>query len=198
MGPSLGVGTVVPLAAPVVPSTDGAPTMTPEDLNVITTRIASLASWPNVPLTINPEPAVLAALEADPAASPSVATLRSHLVGRQTLAAPYVGLDTGAWVASGLDPELDEQLATGAAAVNAALGTAPDGRTGLADPTLTPEALTRFNDLGLDRLVVPSDQLAPLTDTDQTTTLTELFDVTDSVGDAVQAIASDVALSAAS
>jgi hypothetical protein len=194
VGPSLAVGTVVPYDVPVTPDADGTPIVAPESRRALAATTSALAAWPTVALTVDPVPAVLAALEADPASSPTVASLGNHLAGRQVLAAPYVALDTGAWIASGLEPELDEQLSAGATTAGTILGIAPDGRTGLADPTLTPEALSRLHDLGLDRLVIPSDQLVPIPDAEQTTTLTELFDVTDSEGDAIQAVAADVAL----
>jgi hypothetical protein len=195
-GPSLAVGTVVALDEPVRPDAAGTPTLTAEQATEVTAVMTALADWPAVPLTVDPTPAVLVALEQDPGDRGAVTELAAALTGRQLLGSPYVGLDTGAWVADGMLAELDTQIAAGSAALSAALTTTPDGRTAVADPTLTPEALTRLNDLGLDRLVVPADQLGPLPEGEGNVTFTELFDITDSAGATIQAITADQELTA--
>jgi len=194
-GPSLAVGTIVAFDGQVRPTPDGTPTLSAGDTERATTQIDALSTWPAVGLTIDPKPAVIAALDADPASRPDVASLRSHLAGRQVLGTSYAKVDSGAWVNAGLEPELDDQLAAGSLVISAALGTTADGRFGVADPTLTPEALARLRALGLDRLVIPTDQLGPLSD-EQTVTFTEQFDITDSSGQAIRGITADQALDA--
>ncbi len=190
-GPSLAVGTVVTLDASVIPGEGGAPTITASASEQAIAVMNALTRWPSVALTVDPTPALLAALDQSPSGRDAVAELSADLTGRQILAAPYVVVDTGAWVAADLIAELDGQLAAGAATASALLGTAPDGRTAMADPTITPEALTRLNDLGLDRLVVPADQLGELPAGERNVTFTELFDVTDSTGETIQAVTAD-------
>ena len=190
-GASLAVGTVVELDAEVRPSEEGVPTTTGADSEQAITVMDALARRPSVALTIDPTPALLSALDQDPRGRDAIAQLRSGLTGRQVLASPYVVVDTGAWIAADMIAELDGQLAYGATTASALLGTAPDGRTAVADPTLTAEALTRLNDLGLDRLVVPADQLGELPPDERNLTFTELFDVTDSTGGTIQAVTAD-------
>ena len=190
-GPSLAVGTVIELDTAVRPGEDGEPTTTEAGADEVITVMDQLARRSSVALTIDPTPAVLAALDRTPRGRGAVQELGSDLTGRQVLAGPYVGVDMGAWIAADMVAELDGQLAAGAATTSALLGTAPDGRTAVADPSITADTLTRLNDLGLDRLVVPADQLGELPAGERNVTFTELFDVTDSTGEAIQAVTAD-------
>lgn len=196
LGPSLAVGPVVPLDGRVVPDQEDTTVVDPTTLARVTGLVRTLASWPTVPLAVDPTPALLRALADDPLGATGVATLAAHLGGRQVLASPYVGLDTGAWVASGLGPELDIQLAAGATTTAQTLGGAPDGRVGVADPTLTPDALATLRRLGLDRVLVPTDQLGPLPGDQPDVTFTRAFDVTDGDGQTLRAITADQTLTA--
>ena len=113
-GPALAVGTVVELDAEVRPGEKTVrPVTTDADSAEVITVMDQLARRPSVALTIDPTPAVLAALDQTSEGRDAVQELGSDLTGRQVLAAPYVGVDMGAWIAAGMVAELDGQLAAG-------------------------------------------------------------------------------------
>jgi hypothetical protein len=193
-GPSLAVGLVIDVDGTVDPTPGGdAEALPEEDADRVVDVIGQLAAYPSVALSLTADPSVLAALQGESGTGASaIDSLRTHLAGRQVIGAPFVDVDTGAWVASGLDLELERQLATGAEALTATLGVIPDGRTGVADPTLTPAALTRLHDLGLDQLVVPTAQLADPPPGPYT--FTQVFDLQTGDGDLIKGITADDAL----
>nr|WP_249420257.1 DUF6049 family protein [Rhabdothermincola salaria] len=191
-GPSLAVGTVLGIGGTVTPTEADELSLDAADTTQALATIDALTEHPSVALTVDPVPAVLAALEgtSTSSADPSpVDALAGHLAGRQVLVEPYVRLDLGAWVAARLDPELDVQLAQGATTTAELLGVTPDGRTTVADPTLTPEALRRLDGLGLDQVVVPTDQLVDPPTTD--VTFTDVFELAVGDGSSLSAVTAD-------
>ncbi len=188
----LAVGMVVPLAAPAVPGPDGTPTLEATAATALEARISAVTARPEVPITLSPSPESLRLLAgSDAGGADSVTQLRSVPAGRQVLADPYAAIDTGAWVDSGLLDEMDDQYAAGAEAIQGLLGYRPDGRSAVVDRTVTPEALSRLRQLGVDSVVVPSGQLTPLGDRTATTTFAEQFDLAASDGSTVRAVLGD-------
>lgn len=192
-GVALAVGTVVRVGGTSRPSLDGdAPVLDPAERDQALDVIDALTGHPTVALSLGAIPSVLTALQADASGTNAVSSLAASLAGRQVLASPYVDLDTGAWVAAGLDPEFLAQLTTGAQLTTTVLGVTPDGRTTVADPTVTLEALALLRGLGLEQIVVPADQLVDPPATDLT--FTETFEVADADGQTVTAITADADL----
>ena len=158
----------------------------------------SLARTPNVPLSVNPLPETVDAMSntGDTGAS-AVASLAASLTGRQVLGGSYARLDLGAWVASP-DPtaidELDRQTTTGNQVLTGLLGVRPDRSTAVVDHTVTADALTRLYETGVDQLVIPEDQLDPLTGQAAQVTFTQRFDVVAGDGRPMQAVMADTGL----
>ena len=78
--------------------------------------------------------------------------------------------------------------------LGALLGTRPDRRTTVVNRSDTPEALTRLSEIGVDQLVIPEDQLGPLSGQAAQVTFTERFDVVNGEGRAMHAVMADAAL----
>jgi hypothetical protein len=189
----LRVAVVVPLHAAVAHLPDGSVRLPDRDRRRLEDLVRSLAGEPQVPLTISPTPETLDAL-ADVDArqgSATVPTLRGAIGGRQILSRPYVELDWGAWVATGDDPELIEQIKSGNDAVGALLGLRPDARSWVLDPTVSPDAITRLRGFGVEQVVVPDPQLGPLPGRLAEAPLTRSFTVTDGTGRPMPAVATD-------
>jgi hypothetical protein len=157
--------------------------------------LAALASYASLPLTIDAVPAAVGALDTPgTTAASSIDRVAQSLGNRQLLANPYVRLDTGAWVANGLVAQLDGQVDAGARVLGQAFGGAePDGRTAVLDRTVTPAALSYLHGIGVDRVVVPSDQLDEPNTSD---TFLQTFEVDDGDGAALEAAVADVGLTA--
>jgi hypothetical protein len=195
-GPALGVGLVAEIDGTVLVGEDGVPELDDAEATRAAGTIAALAAQPAVPLTVAATPSVvevLAAGEQGVDGPAPVQGLAAALAGRQVLASPYVQLDQGAWIAEGLVAELDRQVAVGAEVAVSTLGVRPDGRTAVADPTLTPAAMAHLHALGVEQLVVPNDQLAPIPGAE--ISFTRAFQVLDGDGNALDAVVADVELS---
>ncbi len=157
-----------------------------------------MAGNPTVPLVLDPVPETIDSIyNTGEAGTSLVSSLSQALNGRQVLGDSYVPLDLGSWVASS-DPtaadELTRQATTGNDSLGALLGTRPDRRTTVVDRSDTPEALTRLNEVGVDQLVIPEDQLGPLSGQAAQVTFTQRFDVVNSEGRAMHAVMADAAL----
>lgn len=189
----LEIALVAPLHAPVAHQPDGSVRLREGDRERLDALVRALADEPGVPLTIVPTPETLDALaDADARqGSTTIPTLRVAIEGRQVLSRPYVDLDWGAWVATGDDPELIEQIKSGNDTVGALLGLRPDARSWVLDPTVTPDALTRLRGFGVEQVVVPDPQLDPLPGRLAEAPLTRSFTVTDGAGDPMPAVATD-------
>lgn len=196
-GPALAVAILVPLHAKIAHQPDGSLRLPDPERRRLGELVAALAEHPQVPLTIMPTPETLDALaELDTRdGSVTIPTLRAAIPGRQVLSRPYVELDWGAWVATGDDPELIGEVASGNDTVGALLGLRPDARSWVLDPTVSPDALTRLRGFGVEQVVVPDAQLEPLAGRLAEVPLTRSFTVTDGAGDPMPAVATDPDLS---
>lgn len=189
--PTLAVGAVVRLDAPVATALDGSPYVDDSAAKTAARRIAVVGAYPSVRLTTLPSPQTLQLLASRTNADDPLAPLRVPIPGHQLLGSTYAPIPTGSWVASNMVPGFNAQLAGGAAATAALLGSAPDGRIAFVDPSVTPDALGVLGDNGVESVLVPSDRLDPLTDRSSEAALTQRFDVRTGSGDLLKAIASD-------
>ena len=190
--PPLDVAMVVPVDGGVGITPRGARRADPAGTRRLSTLLDAMNASDNLPLTVVPTPETVVTISE----SPRLARLRRAVAGRQVVSSQYVPIDLPAWVTAGLDDDVTRQTSAGEAALAANLVDRPDRRTAIADATLTPEALTRLEDLGADQLVVPSDALVPVDATAFPTTLAQPFGVLDSNGQVTRAVADDRALAA--
>ncbi len=185
---------VLPLHAPVAHQTDLRTELPDDRARLLTALTESLAAHPSVPVTLVPTPETLDAL-ADSGHGGTVDRLADAAAGRQLVGGAYVDLDVGSWVAAGdLGPELGRQLDEGAATLGRHLGRPADRATWIVDPTTTPDALAALRDRGVQRVIVPEDQLAPLEGRGFDVTLTRTFELDPGSGPRVAAAMADRAL----
>ena len=189
--PTLAVGAVVRLDAPVAAALDGSPYLEDPEAEAAARRIAVVGKYPTVRFTILPSPQTLRLLTSRTNAEDPLEPLRVPAPGHQLLGSTYAPIPAGSWVASGLDSSFGTQFAGGAATVGALLGSPPDGRIAFLDPSITPDALGVLRGNGVESVLVPSDRLDPLNDRSDEATLTQRFDVRTGTGDLLDAIASD-------
>lgn len=154
--------------------------------------VDALTDHPDVAATLVPTPETVVAASG----TPRIARLRRAVEDRQVVASQYVPVEVAAWVSAGLDDDLARQTTAGEQALADHLVDRPDRRTAVAAPTLTPEALTRLEQLGADQVVVPGAALAPLDADAFPTTLAQPFGLLDSQGRPVRAVAADPGLAA--
>jgi len=193
-GAPLAVSLLVPVEAAPAHQPDGSVQFDDAALRRITTTIGALARSPSVPLAVEATPETIDALATrDQQFSTSfVRSLAGALHGRQLLDRTFVNLDLGAWVTPELNPEFARQLAGGSETLTSLLGTRPDARTWVADPTVTPESISTLRFLGVDQFVIPADQLgAPPADD---VTFARTFDILDSTGAPVRSVQTDPTL----
>ncbi len=178
--PPLAVSMVVPLDAPVALKTDGELEMDPATVKGLNDTIDSLVEHPEVPLSVAPLPETLVSLQRrdESTGSEGPSRLKGALAGRQVLASPYVRLDLGAFVNDGMNEELSKRLNAGTEAVATLLGARPDRRTWMiTDKTVTPQAMAKLRELGVDQVVVPEELLTPLDARSFNMTLTRSFEL---------------------
>ncbi len=189
-----------PLRLALVVPVDGGPGIRPngdrridrDGTRRVTVLVDALATHPDVAATVVPTPETVVAASG----TPRITRFRRAVDGRQVVASQYVPVDVAGWVAAGLEDDLARQTTAGEQALAEHLVDRPDRRTAVAAATLTPEALSRLEELGTDQVVVPAEALAPL-DADQfPTTLAQPFGLQDSQGRTVRAVAADEGLAA--
>jgi hypothetical protein len=189
---------IVPFASGPSFAPDGRPQVAPETATRAGAAANALVRNPTVPLTLDPVPETVEALySSGDAGNRLVTSLRGALGDRQVLADTYVPLDLGSWVASpdpSVPDELGFQTTTGADVLGALLGVRPDRRSTVVDRSVTREALTWLSEVGVDQLVVPEDQLGPLSGQAAQVTFTQRFEVLNSDGRAMRAVTTDAAL----
>jgi hypothetical protein len=148
------VALVVPVEAPVHWAPAVGVTLAEEDLARIGALAATLSAFPEVPVTLAIEPAVVTAL----ANTPGGAVVRDGLAaaGRRgaVLNAPYAAVAAGSWAGTLLDPALVDQFAAGEAALTSFLGRPPDGSTWVVDAGDSPDLLEWLSARGVDRFLL--------------------------------------------
>lgn len=187
--PPLAVTTLLPLTAAVAHQPDATIAIDPRRRAALRALAQVLADHPDVPLVVLPTPETVDALGLTE--DPAVATLSGALDGRQVLALPYVDVDVGSWWAAGMDPELEDLLTTGGDRLSTWLDVRPDRRTWLVQPTTDAATTARLRAFGVDQLVVPEEQLAPLDQDRYPLALDQPFAVPAEDGTTVPAVMDD-------
>lgn len=195
---ALAFSLVVPVAGGPGFGPDGQAALAADDLERIGAAVDALAAEPTVPATVDAVPETLDSLSStDPTGPELLGRLQGALGVRQVLGRTYAPLELGAWVASPdplADEELTRQATTGNEVTTALLGRRPDRRTSVVDRSVTEAALTRLDEVGVDQLVVPEDQLGPLSGQAAQVTFTQRFEVRNGAGRAMPAVAADAVL----
>ena len=194
--PAFAFAPVVPFEAPPALRSDRTWHLDDETLARLGSTASALAATPGVPLTLVPIPESLAALDEVDGATAVLDDLRAAIGNRQVAAQPWVPVDVGSWADAGLGPALADEVATGSAATERALGRPPRLGTTILDATVDPAGLGLLRDLGTTAVVVPEDLLDPLDPSVFRISLTQPFVVVDSEGRTVAAVAADRGLAA--
>jgi hypothetical protein len=171
---------------------DGAVAVDPVELESLRTLATALAGHPGVPVDVAPTGEALESLAAAGGRAARVLDdLRSAVGGGEVVSGPYVDVDVAALHHAGLTTELEAQLRRGAALAETLAGARVDGGTWLASTPLDERALGRLGELGVQRVVVPSDQLEPVA---SSLTPAQPFRVAAGDGRALPGVAADAGL----
>lgn len=195
-GPKLDLAWVLPLHAPPGLQPDGTRKPPPvADLLAAARELDPAAS--TIPVVLAPTPETLQALQAraptDAGATAALAALQRAAAGRQVVAQPYVPIDLPVLATGGLDDQIEAELDRGRALVPTLLKVRPDEFTWVGDEPLNEDALERLRGVGVDHLVVPDANLAPIR---LRFTLTQPFLLAGRLGHSEPAVAADAGLGA--
>lgn len=151
-GPRLNVAWVVPVHAP--PGVPGEPdTVSAADDAKIRVLVDALRAHPAVPLSVQPTPDTLAALDAgDPTI---VNVLGSSLGGREVLAGTWVPASVPAMLAAGLGADVPLSLARATGTLQSDLGRQVAARTWVQDGPIDNETMGFLRGAHFDRVVLP-------------------------------------------
>lgn len=160
----IAVALVTEIGLPPALDPDGQVQPTPAAVAPLARSLESLATHPDVPLSIAARPETLErfATSTDADSSAALAALRDAVPGRQVVALPYVDIDVAGMLAADLGDEIDRQLARGSRSLSATLGVTPDDSVWLAEPTLDPGALEALTDRDRQFFVVDEGHTAPI------------------------------------
>ncbi|MCU1455393.1 MAG: hypothetical protein JWN46_3539 [Acidimicrobiales bacterium] len=181
----LRVAPLLSLDAPPTLQPDGRSQRPATELDRIATLVDAVATRPKLALTLDPTPEVVASLTRSKVAADATLLRRLRAVeragNRQLVSSTYVRVDAAAWTGSGLASQLGRQRVRGTSAINDALGR-PDAGTWVADPDLAPSTITALRETGVDQLVVPEANLAPIDPTRFPDDVTQPFKVNSDTG----------------
>ena len=160
----LDVAVVLPLHAPPAVTTAGEVDIDDTRANALTEVAAVLGERGSIPMTLAPTPETLEALttSGSPADRETAAALATAAGGRQVPAGTYVPTDLAAMLASGLDSEVNAQLARGASVVADAFEAAPDFTTRIVEEVLDDAALAALASQDVTSLVIAERSLDPI------------------------------------
>lgn len=152
--PRSDVALVVPVSAPLQWGPAEGVSISPADVDAIGALTATLAAYPEVPVTLALEPAVATAL--GNVAGGGAVRDQLALIGRRgaVLNAPYVEVAAGSWAGGVLSPELVDQFDAGAAALTNLLGRPPDGSTWVVDAGDSPALLSWLSARNVTRFLL--------------------------------------------
>jgi putative peptidoglycan lipid II flippase len=199
--PKLAVAWVAAAHAPPALQSDGKTWRLPSGFpRRLAGLAAALASYPDVPVTLQPTPETLDALASvsDPSARPALTTI-AQLSARatdQVVTGPYVRVDVPSMLNSGLDAELSAQVRRGRDSLTTDLGVRPDPRTWVEPGPLDDRSLATLVDRGVDRLVLPEADLASLPLSLRNFTLANPFTVLGPQGRRLEVASADDGLAA--
>ena len=163
--PPLAVATLVDIHEPLVLDQDQV--QADPTARAVTAGLANaLQALPQIPATIRPTPAVVDQLvgQGEPDATRIAEDLRLAVrsPNRQVLATPYARLDMTAWLAAGLEAQLNDHIVTGKDALVTHLEARPDNRTVVHDGRIPRSMLDELRGLGVDQLIVDEADLSSL------------------------------------
>jgi hypothetical protein len=160
----LDVAVVLPLHAPPALTSAGEVDVDDTRANALTEVAAMLAQRGSIPMTLAPTPETLEALatSGSPADRETAAALATAASGRQVPAGTYVPTDLAAMLASGLDSEVNAQLARGARVVADAFDAPPDFTTRIVEEVLDDAALAALASQDVTGLVIAERSLDPI------------------------------------
>ena len=186
---------VFPVHAPPSVAPDGTTELRTADLDRIAALVRSLADSPYGRTTLVPTPETIEALAREPGrAGELLDQLDEVQSGHQVVDGPYVDLPVSAWIAAGLQDELNHQRARGNAVLTEHLD-APDRTVWVASPDLTAEAAAELWEGGITRFVLPETSFGALpVDPDEPATARP-FEISTRIDAPVQAVAIDSSLS---
>lgn len=192
--PPLAVGLVVEQRQPQTLDADGGPTLDPAAAIDLFDSLRVLDASPTLPLTLLPSATTIVEGNevASPADSAALATLRMGPT-RLVLASTYAPIPLDSWVDASLTGEIDRQFAFGRTAIAQTIGTAPESRLAVLDPSIGPSGLDVLRAHDTSEVIVPSAQL--VADPRTTPAPTRAFDVRSASGARLRAIAADSAIS---
>ena len=161
----LRLSVVVPLGlAPQAPDAIGNLAPPSEgSLESVTALAAGLATHPEVPVTVDPDPASALTMSTDgrPSAHRALASViaASAVASRQVVCSPFTAVNPSAMFADGLGTELSDQITRGAQVLSALGVRAPTcagpQATWVSGSTLDPAAITGLAALGYHDVVLP-------------------------------------------
>lgn len=181
---ALEVGAVVPIdAVPLV--VDGTMTLGESEATASTRRLA-VVDDPTAPsLTIVASPFVLDTLREQGA------RIVAPTVRRQTLAAPWVSIDSGSLLAGGQESTVVDEHRIGTDMLTSLFTVAPDRRVTVIDGSTTPRALDLAADRGARAVVLDAAQVRASLGVDDSAGLTQQFVIRSENGARFAAMASD-------
>ncbi len=186
----LAVATTVVIDAPLGVSREGAPQLSDAQLSRAGEQFRIIAAAASTPLTLAATPFLVQALTEAGDTSP-----RPDRQARQTLSRPYVTIDAGSLISAGQSSVLNAEYATGDSILANVFEAAPDRRTLVLDPSVTPSALNLLAQSGTRSVVLQSSQIRSSLVSDESSVLTKRFLVESENGTSFSAMANDDAAS---
>ena len=186
----LAVAATVVIDAPLGLSSEGAPQLSDTQLRRASEQFRILAAATNTPLTLAATPFLVQALAEASDPSP-----RPDNRARQTLSRPYVTIDAGSLISAGRSSVLGAEYATGDNILANVFEAAPDHRTLVLDPSVTPSALNLLAQSGTRSVVLQSSQIRSSLVSDESSVLTKSFVIESENGTSFSAMANDDAAS---
>jgi hypothetical protein len=153
--PPIGVAVVLPMGGGLSLQPDGSQHLDPAIGAAMSTISSELNTHRDVPATLAFNPESIDAL--DSATRDQVA---SAAQARQTPVAPFVPVDSAAWLDANLGSELDREFDVGVQRIKTIAN--PDSSTYIADGGLSGDVARRLQTRGVHDIVVPEANVAPL------------------------------------
>ena len=160
----LDVAVVLPLHAPPALTPEGKVDLDDTRANALTDVASVLARRASIPMTLAPTPETLESLvtSGSPADRDTAAALATAAAGRLIPAGTYVPTDLSALLASGLDSEVNAQLARGSGVVTDVLDATPDATIRIVEEVLDDAGLAALKSQGVTGLVIAERSLDPV------------------------------------
>ncbi|MCX7621079.1 MAG: DUF6049 family protein [Acidimicrobiales bacterium] len=192
--PPLAVAVIVPISSRPGFQPDGRIEFSDSERDRIDSMLRALANTAQVPATIAPTPETIWALGELIGNTPQWRAMLIRTADRrQVLGGPYVNLEVGAFVDAGMNDELARQFRLGTDRLSTDFDTRPDRQTWIMDPSITPEALTRLKELGVDQVVIPEHLLTGI---GPERTIAQPFEIEAGNGERIRAVMAEDRLAA--